>query len=392
MNVWNRFLGMVLVETVSAAPEEMLAAVNAASIPVYSLQRVDDLTLRFYIPSGDYTRLHSLLERKGDRLRLVRRRGLLLPFLQLGKRPVLLTGILLLMLLSWYLPTRVLFVQVQGNETIPARQILASAEKCGIRFFASRREVRSEKVKNALLLEIPQLQWAGINTQGCTAILSVREKKPTETQENTKSIGNLVALRDGLVDSVLLSRGTALCSPGQVVKRGQTLISGYTDCGICIRATGAEGEVYALTNHEFKAVTPLNYQITVSQTAHHRNISLLLGKNRINLWKDSGIWDTTCGRMYEEYYITLPGGFSLPLGIAVETYTGSTTAQQPVPLEMTENLLSDFSRNYLKENMIAGQILNSTESISQIQDMAVLQGAYLCREMIGRIQWEQIGE
>ena len=89
-------------------------------------------------------------------------------------RPVLLAGLGILFLLAMYLPSRVLFIRVEGNMQIPDRQILAAAEECGIRFGASRREVRSEKVKNALLSSVPQLQWAGVNTAGCVATISVR--------------------------------------------------------------------------------------------------------------------------------------------------------------------------------------------------------------------------
>ena len=43
--------------------------------------------------------------------------------------------------------------------------------------------IRSEKVKNSLLQRIPQLQWAGINTDGCVAVISVREKTAIKNSE-----------------------------------------------------------------------------------------------------------------------------------------------------------------------------------------------------------------
>ena len=80
-------------------------------------------------------------------------------------------GLCLLLLLVCILPTRVLFMRVEGNESIPENLILEAAEDCGIRFGASRSAVRSEKVKNGILSRISELQWVGVNTKGCIAVI-----------------------------------------------------------------------------------------------------------------------------------------------------------------------------------------------------------------------------
>ena len=60
-----------------------------------------------------------------------------------------------------YAPSRVWFVEVEGNETVPARKILLAAEECGVKFWAKSGEIRSEQVKNQILNLVPELQWAG---------------------------------------------------------------------------------------------------------------------------------------------------------------------------------------------------------------------------------------
>ena len=392
MNWINRFNGRLLAEAVSADPENLLRMLQDSSITVWDVQRLDDLTLRFMIRSKDYDKLLERMEAKGESLRILRPIGVVWSVTGIFQRPVLIAGILLVLLLTLLLPRRVLFIRVEGNESIPTRQILASAENCGLRFFASRAQVRSEALKNAMLLEIPQLQWVGINTKGCTATISVREKTQSEKQQSTGAIGHVVALRDGLVDSVIVSEGTALCVPGQVVKQGQILISGYTDCGICIRAAAADGEIYALTHRSVSAVSPSGCLIFQPDGRVKQKISLIIGKKRINLWKDSGIWDASCGRMYSEYYITLPGGFTLPVAIGVDTYTPGSLTEFAVPLPEMQSQLTSFARTQILQDMIAGQILRPSEAFSEETGCTVLSGKYLCREMIGRILWEQIGE
>ena len=173
---------------------------------------------------------------------------------------------------------------------------------------------------------------------------------------------------------------------------GQVLVSGYTDCGISIRAEQAEGEIYAQTNRDLKAVMPAQELQKIPDGREKKKISLRIGKKRINLWKDSGISVPGCGRMYTEYYITLPGGFQLPAAVCVEQFL----AYEEVPVSATapqyETALIEYGQLYLCQQMSAGRILEERTEITEEDGKLLLEAFYVCREMIGRIRVEQIGE
>ena len=352
----------------------------------------NDLTVRVTLQLSDYGKCLKICEKRGDHVKILTYRGLYWMMKDILRRPLLLLGCLLLLFAVLYLPSRVLFVQVQGNRRLPDRQIIETADACGISFGASRRAVRSEKMKNALLEAMPELQWAGVNTKGCVAVITVRERTIPEQLSASDGVSHIVALTDARIVSCTATRGNLLCAPGQAVKAGQILISGYTDTGITIRAEGAEGEIYGQTRRSFRAVTPAFTGLTLQNGVQMKKYSLILGKKRINLWKDSGIWDATCDRMYEEYYITLPGGFRLPAALAVERYDAWDLSLQEIPQQEAEALLSDFAEAQLTECMIAGQISSRETSISGESGLWILAGEYRCVELIGIRQRLQIGE
>ena len=392
MQFWRSIAGMVQVELTSASPERFLERTISEGIEISSLEKMSDLTCRFQIKRKEYGKLTVLCQKNGERLKILRRAGLYWKFLQILKRPVLAAGMLLIALLALYLPSRIYFVRVEGNETVPARKILSAAEDCGIVFGASRRRVRSEKTKNALLSAIPQLQWAGVNTSGCVATISVRERTEAVQAEDSKFIQSIVAIRDGYVLSATVTEGTGLVIPGQSVQKGQILISGYTDCGICIRAEGAAGEVMAQTSRELEAVMPAKYDQRTQNREVRKHYSLLIGKKRIKLWKDSGICSTSCGRMYEEYYITLPGGFKLPIAFCVDSHTCWETVAVQMPPEETASSLSAFAEQYLKSIMLSGNILRREQTVTSDGMTVRMKGVYRCTEMIGMARQEQIGD
>ena len=391
MNFWKSAEGVVKVTLTGADPGASLNVINQTGIRLYDVAQVDELTVSFRCSRRDYRAIGELCAKRGDRLVLQERLGLFYLGKTAARRHLLVSGILFFYLLTWLLPTRVLFIRVEGNVNLPARQILAAASDCGIRFGASRRAVRSEKMKNTLLEAMPELKWAGINTAGCTAVISVRERDMPESLTVTSGIRSIVAARDGFITSCTVTRGNGLCTPGQVVQKGQTLISGYTDCGISIQVTGAEGEVYAETCREMEAVMPLKYRIRQNKTGSVRRYSVILGKNRINFAKGSGISPVTCDRMYQEYPVTLPGGFCLPICLGVETVTQWETAETAYLPQTAEYGLSTFARRYVLAQSVAGKILTEQLSVTRNADHFRLQGRFLCSEMIGRVITEEIG-
>jgi sporulation protein YqfD len=383
MNLTESINGEVTVEITSADISAVLTALVESNIVLHHVQIISDLTARMVVSRHDFKRLKAILRRRGEVDRIVRRSGIYWGMKNLLRRPVLVIGLCLLAFLALYLPSRVLFIQVEGNSLIPAKLIMEQAQKYGVTFGANRREIRSERVKNGLLGAIPQLQWVGVTTEGCVARIHVRERSEPEQPQQNFAVTSIVASRDGVIKSFTAHRGSALCKVGQAVTKGQVLISGYTDCGLSIRADQAEGEIMAQTNRQISAVTP-DFQLTKGSIIRsEKKFSLIIGKNRINFYKDSGILDTTCVKMYSENYMTLPGSFHLPVILLTEEwiyydFTESETVD-------AETVLLDFADRYLASQMIAGQILHRSEAV----DGNVLEGEYACLEMIGQVRYEE---
>lgn len=388
----KQLTGMVSVQITSADPASVMRVILNQGVFLYDAKHLDDLRIDCSIDRKDIQKLREICENRGDTLEVKKKSGVIWMLRGILRRPVLILGLAMLLALAAGISTRVLFVQVDGNVTVPDRRIIEAAETAGIYFGASRRELRSEQVKNTLLEALPELKWACVNTYGCVAIISVRERSEPEETEKRYTLGSIVAERDGVVLSCTATKGTLLCTVGQAVTKGEILISGYTDCGIFIQASQAEGEIYAQTLRGLESLIPIMQQKKHGILNEAKKYSLILGKKRINLWKSSGISDTLCDRMYEEYYVTLPGGFRLPFGLAVETFRFRESARAEMTQQAAESLLSMFSESYLRSQMVAGSIQASEIQITRNDSCFLLTGEYVCTEMIGRLQQEQIGE
>ena len=390
MDFWNWLSGLIRIRITGADVAGSLSAISRAGITVFNGDIVDELNALITIRRKEYKKLQGILAAKGDSYEIVKKEGLYWSLKQLLKRPVLTIGMLILLILNIYLPGRILFIQVEGNFDVPSRQILEAAEKCGLKFGANRRQIRSEKIKNALLEGIPQLQWCGVNTNGCAAVISVKERQITQETPTEKVVSSIVASQDGVIYKCTVTRGNPICKIGQAVKAGEVLISGYTDCGLMIQATKAEGEVYAKTERAVSLVFPRVWQKKIFQDQQITNYSLIIGKKRINLYNDSGISPTTCGKMYKETYMTLPGGFILPVRVVEETWIPCQVTDTQFDANEANTHLSGYAAAYLSEQMIAGQVLGSEEAFVEQEAVYLTEGKYACLEMIGQERKEEV--
>lgn len=381
--------GKIQVQFVSGDHSDLLSRYNRANIPVFNLTETDELTARCTIRRQDYEKFSEISFRAGAEIKVLSESGLNQYVKRIFHRWVLLGGILGIVMMSLYLPSRVLFIQVKGNSNVPTTKIIESAEICGIGFGASRREVRSEKIKNSLISVLPELQWVGVNTYGCVAEISVKEKTLPREDSASAGISSIVAATDGIIRDLTVTQGNALCSVGQAVKEGQVLISGYTDCGLLLIGTQAEGEVYAETRRSSTTVTPLNYRVRKEETGKKRSFSLQIGKKLINFNNGSGISDTSCDKMYEKEYIMLPGGFYLPVAFITETVTDYQSEDICGTEQESFDWLSEESKSYLLKQMVAGKLLTAEERRDLSDGLCTIDGIYTCLEMIGRIQNEE---
>ena len=379
--IWWLIRGSVRLRLTSADPERSLRKLTQ-TLRLEDVQRPSHLVVEFTVSSSDLDTVRAVADRYGDRLEILEKRGFPQAVENWLRYPAICVTVLALIWASFWISGRVLFFRVEGNQTIPDRQILEEASACGLSFGAVRAGVRSEQLKNRLLEAFPELSWAGVNTSGSVAVIMVQERqRPPE--EESPSPGNIVASADGIITSVTVTTGTPMCAVGEGVRAGQPLISGYTDLGLCTHVEAAEGEIFALTDRTIRAKLPRETLAQAGEPEIVKKYSLLIGKNRINFYSDSGILYTGCGKMTKIRVLTLPGGWTLPAALIEETYAVSETVSTERRTEDAEVMLEAAARRELEQHMIAGQIRGAETAFSE-EDGYRLTMLCRCHEMIGR--------
>lgn len=382
--------GIVEIHVTVADQELFLHSLTEAGVEISKVKFLNELSLQMRVAEKDLHTVRRICDSYHGKMDELARYGVLFAFRRMLKRPILLLGICIWFVLVVWLPTRILFVQVTGNETVPEHLIIEKAEHCGISFGAVRGEIRSERVKNVLLSEISELQWVGVNTYGCLAIISVEERVMAEKNAEPLSVGHIVAAQDGIISEMTVTKGSSLCSVGQAVTEGQMLVSGYTDCGLVLRAETAAAEIMAITERCLINRSPAKCVIRRSTTGALTDYSIQIGKNIVKLSNSCGISDASCAKISERLSLTLPGGFCLPVALIREKCVFYEIVV--VPLEADDTHIQSLLDTHLQEQMLMGRILSSDYRQITVDDGNLYKAIYICEEMIGKLRKEEIGK
>ncbi len=385
----KEFFGPVRIRLTSGDMSYALKLLINSNITVWDVERESELSALVSMSNADFKKAMKILKKAGASIEIRKRSGSWGLLYKMCRRSLLIAGCIVIAILTVMLPTRIFFWEVAGNDNIPANFIIAQLQQEGVSFGCKRSEIRSEKIKNQLLAQIPQLEWVGVTTSGCVAKIWVSESQTIKENEKDEAFGNIVAVCDGIVNTVTVTKGNPICKPGQAVQKGQVLISGYEDCGFVLKHSGAEGEVYANTYRKIDGVSLVSGAQRMDLNSVFKKFTIRIGKKLIKLSKDSGISHTTCVKMYMERYVTLPGGFRLPVSLITEThyaYALSTCILSEDDLAW----LSGEVESYLLSQMLGGTILTSEFSLHTADDLCKFRGAYSCAEQIGMNRIEEI--
>jgi len=91
-----------------------------------------------------------------------------------------------------------------------------------------------------------------------------------------------------------------------------------------------------------------------------------------------------CDKMTEEHRLTLPGGYTLPIGFVRETYRPYSVQAVSLTEGEASVLLQSACVRRTMERMVAGQILAREYSMGCGDGLYRQKSVLTCREMIGR--------
>jgi similar to stage IV sporulation protein len=241
--------------------------------------------------------------------------------------------------------------------------IIDCLDEIGVRPGVLKYRINTENVANNIIIEINQLSWVSVTVKGTKLKINVAESIEAPKIIPKDIPCDVVAAKDGVIESLVVKDGYSLVKEGDTVKEGDVLISGSIPIlnEESFRTVHAMGEVMARTWYESVQPIHLNVKEKIRTGNKKNNITLLFFKKTVPLFhKKVG---------YEEYDkeeikkpLSIGENLVLPFGIVLEKYHENRIVEAKVSIEEAKEAAVDAAYE---------EILNLMSEDSQIVDTKI---------------------
>ena len=204
--------------------ERFMNTLQKEGVPLLGARRADRRTLECACYLRDLPRVKQLAAEKGWRVTRERPAQLAAVLGALRRRPGALVGAALALAAALVLSQFVWRVEINGAGPYLA-DIAAYLTEAGYVPGARRDALDASALERNLTLRYPEVAWFHAYVSNVTLVVDVTRGVPMPDLPSAQP-GDVVALRDGIVDSVRVYAGTAAVEAGDAVRAGQVLIRG----------------------------------------------------------------------------------------------------------------------------------------------------------------------
>lgn len=250
--------------------------------------------------------------------------GIPLLYQKYKKRPGILVGAVLFFAIIISSQRIIWDFDITGNESIPDQEIIAALEAVGCSSGGLISKLDFGIIQNNCLIRAEELAWISVNMDGNLARVEVREKRtvPMKYAPVKGQFANIVAAEDGVIELCHVKNGKAIVYPGNIVRKGDLLISGVIDIGESgVRYEYADGEVMATVYREIESFVPFEMKKQAPTGKKKTEYQLKIFGKSINISPRGSIDYNLYGKIVENEKLSLPFGITLPMWVTKTVFS-----------------------------------------------------------------------
>ena len=377
------------VSVCAAYTAELLDVCRAYGFAYDGFAALDDggVTVRFSLPVAKRV-IHVCAER-GIEVSVGEVRGFPSVCRRVLRRPGLIVGGALGLVLLVMSSRIVWDVRVEGNSRLSSREVEQTLQACGFGVGSSTEELELDRLENRVLIADRRIAWISVNLRGTVAYVQIREAERAPKGDETRP-ANVVASRGGVIERIELDEGGVVVAAGDRVGEGDLLVSGIYDSAILgLRTTRASARVYARTVREIEISIPFSYEQKVYDTtsdaasvAHSINF---FGKI-VNFSKSTGNEGVLCDTIERKRSLGPVSGVGFPVTLDTVWYLPYEIRTLERTYAEAEELAYRELARRIGEIPGGAEILQKTITTSTGDGVFRLSCSLLCIEDIARVQ------
>lgn len=210
-----------------------------------------------------FYQLKSITRKTGTRVVVTSRYGL--PFLtvKMKKRKIFLAGLCGSVLFWIWMSGFIWNVDIQGNLYITDDVFQDFLADSGIKAGIKKKQIDIETLEKSIRNEFDIVTWTSAKIDGTKLIIQIKEndliQNQAQEEQDTEKAYDIVADRDGIIESIITRSGVPMVIQGAEIKKGDLLVEG------CIPIYNEDGTVKRYEYCTADADILLKYSFSVTE-------------------------------------------------------------------------------------------------------------------------------
>jgi similar to stage IV sporulation protein len=226
LRLWNYIKGYVIIIVEGYFLEKFINICTHRQLRLWNVKWQKNSRVIMSISLSDFRLLRPVAKRTHCQVHIIKKKGLPFVLDRYKARKAFVIGAGICVVIFFVMSSFVWDVSVSGNSKISTQTIMDKLNDCGVKVGAFKYSVSPEAVVNKMMLDINELSRISVSLRGTKVRVEVNERtKPPDLIDRNEPC-DLVALKEGVIYSIVTKQGLDKVKIGDTVTKGQLLVSG----------------------------------------------------------------------------------------------------------------------------------------------------------------------
>lgn len=224
--IFTYFKATIKVEVEGFFIERFINLCKINNINIWDITYINSGRIDFYTEPKEYKKLKIYLKKTKCKSKIVNKKGIYFELFRYRKRRNLIALGLLGLILWITLSTFIWKIEINGNENITDAEILIVLKELDIKKGKNKYFISKGKAVDYIRTRLYNVAWVGLEFEGTTLKVDVVEKVFDNESEDVTEMGDVIAIKSGIITRIIAKNGTALFKEGSYIEEGMTAIKG----------------------------------------------------------------------------------------------------------------------------------------------------------------------
>lgn len=224
--LFSYFKGYLIITVTGSFIERFINVCTAKNILLWDITRISNNTIRCKISVKAYKMLPKITYNTGVKVKINTRCGFPFFMQKYKKRKIMIASSFMLIIFMIIINQFVWDIEIRGNERVKSSDILKVLEEEGLKIGTLKHKIDQNDLKNKAIIKLDTISWLWVDKRGSKIIVDVRERIPAPEIFNPDDYTNIVAAKDGVIDSLIVRNGVPVVETGDTVLKDTVLVTG----------------------------------------------------------------------------------------------------------------------------------------------------------------------